>query len=192
MGEFEPEFAGKMNFYLAAVDDKLRTKGDSSSIGLILCRGNNGLVVEYALRGMNKPMAVSEYAVLPPEIARALPSPDVLEAGLEYRLEIRDESDDGDGSGGGMSGGPRSVPMRCWPVPASPLPGQINISSCLASPDRAIAAARYAECDRSLWIQRMPPSRALMSSTLRSRSTARPGRLRNSRVSMQGRSLRKP
>ncbi|SIO67020.1 Predicted nuclease of restriction endonuclease-like (RecB) superfamily, DUF1016 family [Bradyrhizobium erythrophlei] len=46
MGEFEPEFAGEMNFYLAAVDDKLRTEGDNSSIGLILCRGKNGLIVE--------------------------------------------------------------------------------------------------------------------------------------------------
>lgn len=107
MGEFEPEFAGKMNFYLAGVDDKLRTEGDSPSIGLILCRGKNGLVVEYALRGVNKPMAVSEYTVLPPEIARALPSPDVLVAGLEDHLNIHDEPDDGDGSGGGMSGGPR-------------------------------------------------------------------------------------
>lgn len=52
MGEFEPEFAGKVNFYLAAVDDRLRTSGDNPSIGLILCRGKNGLIVEYALRDL--------------------------------------------------------------------------------------------------------------------------------------------
>lgn len=72
MGEFQPEFAGKMNFYLAAVDDKLQTEGDNPSIGLILCRGKNGLIVEYALRDLNKPMVVSEYTVLPPSIANAL------------------------------------------------------------------------------------------------------------------------
>ncbi|WP_206618012.1 PDDEXK nuclease domain-containing protein [Mesorhizobium sp. M1A.F.Ca.IN.020.30.1.1] len=74
----KPEFVGKMNFYLAAVDAKLVTDGDSPSIGLILCRGKNGLVVEYALRDVNKPMAVSEYKVLPPKIASALPSPTSL------------------------------------------------------------------------------------------------------------------
>lgn len=109
MGEFEPEFAGKMNFYLAAVDDQLRTDGDNQSIGLILCRGKNGLVVEYALQDMNKPMAVSEYTVLPPDLANALPSPDVLEAGLEDHLgsvAVIDDHDDGDGGGGGVSKGP--------------------------------------------------------------------------------------
>lgn len=95
MGEFQPEFAGKMNFYLAAVDDKLQTEGDNPSIGLILCRGKNGLIVEYALRDLNKPMVVSEYTVLPPSIANALLSPDVLEAGLEDHL---DGPDAGDGS----------------------------------------------------------------------------------------------
>jgi predicted nuclease of restriction endonuclease-like (RecB) superfamily len=102
MGEFEPEFAGKMNFYLAAVDDKLRTEGDNSSIGLIHCRGKNGLIVEYALRDLNKPMAVSDYTVLPPDIANALPSPDFLEAGLGGHLDIPEA---GDGSEQ-VSGGP--------------------------------------------------------------------------------------
>jgi hypothetical protein len=109
MGEFEPEFAGKMNFYLAAVDDQFRTNGDNQSIGLILCRGKNGLVVEYALQDMNKPMAVSEYTVLPPDLAKALPSPHVLEAGLEDHLgsvTVIDEHDNGDGGGGRVSKGP--------------------------------------------------------------------------------------
>jgi predicted nuclease of restriction endonuclease-like (RecB) superfamily len=105
MGEFEPEFAGKMNFYLAAVDEQLRSDGDNQSIGLILCRGKNGLIVEYALRDMSKPMAVSEYRVLPPEVARVLPSPDDFEARLGDAAAEEDEPDD-DGSGGAMSGGP--------------------------------------------------------------------------------------
>ena len=49
MGEFEPEYAGKMNFYLAALDDVVKPPGDEPSIGLILCRGKDGIVVEYAL-----------------------------------------------------------------------------------------------------------------------------------------------
>jgi hypothetical protein len=60
IGDFQPEYAGKMNFYLSAVDDLLRVEGDNSSIGLILCKGKNGLEVEYALRDINKPIAVSE------------------------------------------------------------------------------------------------------------------------------------
>jgi len=104
MREFEPEFAGKMNFYLAAVDEQLRSGGDNPSIGLILCRGKNGLVVEYALRDMSKPMAVSDYTVLPPAIAQALPSPEVLEEGLDDQLQQLDELDEG---GDGVSGGPR-------------------------------------------------------------------------------------
>jgi predicted nuclease of restriction endonuclease-like (RecB) superfamily len=50
MGDFEPEFVGKMGFYLAAVDRQISSGGDNPSIGLILCRGKNGLVVEYTLR----------------------------------------------------------------------------------------------------------------------------------------------
>ncbi|WP_181706045.1 PDDEXK nuclease domain-containing protein [Chthonobacter rhizosphaerae] len=83
IGEFEPEFIGKMGFYLAAVDDHLMTEGDRPSIGLILCRSKTGLVVEYALRHVSKPIAVSAYTVLPSDIARVLPSPTDLEAGLD-------------------------------------------------------------------------------------------------------------
>jgi len=91
MGEFEPEFAGKMNFYLAAVDDLVRTNEDNPSIGLLLCRGKDGLVVEYALRDVNKPIAVAEYHVLPalpPELSGHFPSPADLAKGLDTRLGI--------------------------------------------------------------------------------------------------------
>lgn len=54
--EFKPEFAGKMNFYLSAVDDLLRHADDAPSIGLILCKDKNRIVVEYALRDTGKPM----------------------------------------------------------------------------------------------------------------------------------------
>jgi YhcG PDDEXK nuclease domain len=92
MGEFEPEFAGKMNFYLAAVDDLVRTDKDSLSIGLLLCRGKDGLVVEYALRDVNKPIAVAEYHVLPPVLFGHFPSPEELAKTLEAPLS-RPEDD---------------------------------------------------------------------------------------------------
>jgi predicted nuclease of restriction endonuclease-like (RecB) superfamily len=98
IGDFEPEYAGKMNFYLSAVDDLLRVGGDSPSIGLILCRGKNGLEVEYPLRDLNKPMAVSEYKFLPNNIASELPSPSELR-GVGELLEDAD-LDEGPSMGG--------------------------------------------------------------------------------------------
>ena len=68
-GKFKPEYAGKMNFYLNVVDDKLKTKSDAPSIGLILCQDRNQIVAEYALRGVDRPIGVSEY-----ELTRALPN----------------------------------------------------------------------------------------------------------------------
>src|ERR1700693_4759231 len=59
--EFRPEFAGKMNFYLSAVDDLLRHVDDTPSIGLILCKEKNRIVVEYALRDTGEPMGVAQY-----------------------------------------------------------------------------------------------------------------------------------
>ena len=59
MGKFKPEFAGKMNFYLAPVDDLLRHQDDQLSIGIILCKEKNQMVAEYSLRDMNKPIGVS-------------------------------------------------------------------------------------------------------------------------------------
>ena len=58
--EFKPEFAGKMNFYLSAVDEQLRHPHDGPSIGIILCKSRNELIVEYALRDTAKPMRVSQ------------------------------------------------------------------------------------------------------------------------------------
>lgn len=59
--EFQPEFVGKMNFYLAAVDDSLRHETDAPSIGLLLCRRKQALTVEYALRNVSTPIGVSEF-----------------------------------------------------------------------------------------------------------------------------------
>ena len=81
-GPFKPEYAGKLNFYLTAVDDMLRTKDDHPSIGLLLCKTRNHLVAEYALRDVNKPMGVATYKLLPEQIRDGLPSLEELEAEL--------------------------------------------------------------------------------------------------------------
>lgn len=84
--DFQPEFSGKMNFYLSAVDDLLRHPDDQPSIGIILCRSKNQVVAEYALRDMNKPIGVSAYQLqdaLPMEIKGSLPTIEELEAQLD-------------------------------------------------------------------------------------------------------------
>lgn len=76
-GEFQPEYAGKLNFYLSAVDSQMRGEGDAPTIGLILCKGKNDVVAEYSLRDMTKPMGVSAYQLtreLPDVLKDALPS----------------------------------------------------------------------------------------------------------------------
>lgn len=78
---FRPEFAGKMNFYLSAVDDQLRQPHHQPSIGIILCQDRNEVIVEYALRDSAKPMGVAKYQLLtaPPQaLQAALPTPDEL------------------------------------------------------------------------------------------------------------------
>lgn len=59
--DFKPEYVGKLNFYLSAVDDLLKQDNDQASIGLLLCRAKNNTVVEYALRDVSKPMGVAAY-----------------------------------------------------------------------------------------------------------------------------------
>jgi predicted nuclease of restriction endonuclease-like (RecB) superfamily len=88
-GKFKPEYAGKMNFYLSAVDDLLRHPGDNPSIGLILCRSKVGVVAEYALRDMTKPIGLAEYRLtesLPENLKTALPTIEELEAELSKDL----------------------------------------------------------------------------------------------------------
>ena len=85
IGEFEPEHAGKMNFYLSAVDAQLRHPDDQPSIGLILCRSKDRVVAEYALRDVNKPIGISAYELtqaLPEQYQGSLPTIEQLEAEL--------------------------------------------------------------------------------------------------------------
>ncbi|MBI5595794.1 MAG: DUF1016 domain-containing protein [Elusimicrobia bacterium] len=87
-GPFKPEYAGKMSFYLSAVDDLMRHEEDRPSVGLVLCRSKNKLVAEYALRDMRKPIGVSAFRLtrdLPAGLGAALPSVAELERELRGR-----------------------------------------------------------------------------------------------------------
>ena len=86
IGKFVPEYAGKMNFYLNVLDDKVRLPGENPSIGLILCKEKNDIVVKYALRNIKKPMSVSKYYLtkkLPAKLVKQLPSSAVIEKKLK-------------------------------------------------------------------------------------------------------------
>ena len=89
-GEFEPEFAGKMNFYLSVIDNQLKTTDDNTSLGIILCKSKDKLEVEYALQGMNKPIGVSAFTVtqaLPAELKSTLPTVEEFENELNKDIE---------------------------------------------------------------------------------------------------------
>ena len=86
MTEFKPEFAGKMNFYLSAIDDLLRHPDDKPTIGIILCKGKNKVIVEYALYDSRKPIGVSSYKLaqaLPKQLKGNLPTIQELETELK-------------------------------------------------------------------------------------------------------------
>lgn len=82
MAEFKPEYSGKMNFYVSAVDDLLRHPDDQPTIGMILCKSKNKAVAEYALRDVNKPIGVSTHRfteALPSSLQASLPTIEQLE-----------------------------------------------------------------------------------------------------------------
>ncbi len=84
-GPFKPEYTGKLNFYLTALDEQVKMKEDGPSIGLILCRDRNNVVAEYALRDVNKPIGISRYALaatLPEELRASFPTVEEVEAEL--------------------------------------------------------------------------------------------------------------
>ena len=90
-GPFKPDYAGKMNFYLNVVDDRLGHETDSPTIGLILCQDRKRVLAEYALRGLDKPIGVSEYELtraLPDELRSALPTIEEIEAELQSEIDV--------------------------------------------------------------------------------------------------------
>ncbi len=95
MSDFQPEYSGKMNFYLSAADDLLRHPDDQPSIGIILCKSKNQAIAEYALRNLSKPIGVSAYqlqSALPEQMKSSLPTIEELEDVLEtVSVEAIDE-----------------------------------------------------------------------------------------------------
>ena len=92
-GTFDPGFVGQINMYLSAVDDLLNHPDDKPAIGLLLCRSKNNLVVEYALRGLKRPVGVAQWETrimksLPKEFKGILPTVEEIERELEDRKEV--------------------------------------------------------------------------------------------------------
>jgi hypothetical protein len=86
IGEFLPEYVGKMQFYLTALDKGVRAKGENPSIGIILCKTKSKTIVEYALLQSKKPIGVAAYrvvGVLPKEFKGQLPAPEQIRKLME-------------------------------------------------------------------------------------------------------------
>ncbi|OYU95604.1 MAG: hypothetical protein CFE21_10705 [Bacteroidetes bacterium B1(2017)] len=89
-GKFKPEYAGKMNFYLAVLDDKVKQADENPSIGIIICKGKSKTVVEYALKKSSSPIGVASYTLtetLPKEYKGLLPTPKEIEDKLSGFIE---------------------------------------------------------------------------------------------------------
>lgn len=96
--DFEPEFAGKLNFYLKAVDEQLRNAGDNLTIGLLLCKSKDRMVAEYALSDIQKPMGLSTYTLshtLPEALRDKLPSIEQIERELGMDSDVGNAGDRG-------------------------------------------------------------------------------------------------
>lgn len=84
--DFKPEYAGKLNFYITAVDEQVKTKFDNPTIGILICKSKSDTVVEYALRNVSTPIGISQYElsnILPKELESSLPTIEQIEAELK-------------------------------------------------------------------------------------------------------------
>jgi predicted nuclease of restriction endonuclease-like (RecB) superfamily len=89
---FKPEYAGQLNFYINVIDDKLRGENDNKTIGLLLCKGKDEIMAQYALSGYNQPIGVSDYQLskaIPEELKSALPTIEEVEEELSHLLEVK-------------------------------------------------------------------------------------------------------
>lgn len=87
---FKPEYAGQLNFYINVVDDKLRGENDNKTIGLLLCKGKDEVVAQYALTGYDQPIGISDYQLskaIPENLKSALPSIEEVEEELTSLLD---------------------------------------------------------------------------------------------------------
>jgi hypothetical protein len=86
--KFIPEYAGKLNFYLSAIDSLVKQEEDKPTIGILLCRDKNNIEAEFALRDINKPMGISEFQfteIIPEELKSSLPTLDEIEKELSLK-----------------------------------------------------------------------------------------------------------
>jgi predicted nuclease of restriction endonuclease-like (RecB) superfamily len=89
-GKFKPEYAGKMNFYLAVLDDTVKQEDENPSIGIIICKGKDKTIVEYALKKSTSPIGIASYTLtetLPKEYKDLLPSPKEIEEKLSRFID---------------------------------------------------------------------------------------------------------
>jgi len=93
MEDFKPEFAGKLNFYVSAIDDLLKRSTDNPTIGILLCKNKKKIIAEYALRDINKPISVNEFKLfdkLPEEYANILPTAEDFASRIKLPEELED------------------------------------------------------------------------------------------------------
>ena len=87
IGDFKAECAGKLQFYLTALNETIKTEDENPSIGIIICKTKDRTIVEYALKDMNSPMGVASYTIkdkLPKDLKKLLPSPKEIAQSLEH------------------------------------------------------------------------------------------------------------
>lgn len=97
VGEFKPEYAGKLNFYINTVDAKVKGKEDKPTIGVLLCKTPNDTVVQFALKGIKTPMGVADYELakaLPKQLKGEMPSIKELEAELDKEYKVLQKPSD--------------------------------------------------------------------------------------------------
>ena len=88
--KFKPEYAGQLQFYLTALDEQIKTEDENPSIGIIICKGKNRTVVEYALKRVNVPMGIADYTIsekLPSNMKDLLPSAEEIAERLQKFME---------------------------------------------------------------------------------------------------------
>lgn len=91
-GEFEPEHAGKLNFYVTSVDKQLRDENDNATIGLIICKTKDDIIAEYSLTDLHKPLGISSYElrkILPDNFKSSLPSIEEIENELNKNINTK-------------------------------------------------------------------------------------------------------
>ena len=96
IGEFKPEYAGKMQFYLTALDETMKLPDENPSIGIIICKSKNRTRVDYTLKTTNKPIGVATYSfceTLPEDMRAMLPSPDEIAAIVEEFDGLNNKTD---------------------------------------------------------------------------------------------------